>query len=163
EVRGDRAMNGLMMHYPLTVSAILKRAETLYTAKEIVNEQPDKSWHRYTYRDLAQRAKQLAAALLDLGVQTGDRVATLCWNRYQHLEVYFGVTIAGAVMHTLNPRLHPDDLAYIVNDAQDKVLLVDDCLLPLLQQFRQRISCTHLVVISSEEQVPQGMIGYEQL
>src|SRR5712692_3649822 len=88
--RGDAMMNGLMMNYPLTVPAILKRAETLYASKEIVNEQPDGSWHRYTYGALAHRAKKLAVALLDLGVQSGDRVATLCWNRHQHLEAYFG-------------------------------------------------------------------------
>jgi fatty-acyl-CoA synthase len=156
-------MNGLMMNYPLTVPAILKRAETLYFSKEIVNEQPDRGWHRYTYRDLAQRAKKLAVALLGLGVQSGDRVATLCWNRHQHLEAYFGVTAAGAVVHTLNPRLHPDDLAYIVNDAQDKVLLVDDGLLSLWEQFHQRVFCAHVVVISSEETTPEGMLGYEQL
>src|SRR5947207_4654318 len=119
-------MNGLMMHYPLTVPAILKRVEALYGCKDLVNQQPDGSWHRYTYSDLTQRAKKLAVALWNLGVQSGDRVATLCWNRHQHLEAYFGVTVAGAVVHTLNPRLHPDDLAYIVNDAQDKVLLVED-------------------------------------
>ncbi|HLJ94714.1 MAG TPA: long-chain fatty acid--CoA ligase [Gemmataceae bacterium] len=156
-------MHGLMMNYPLTVPAILKRAETLYGSKEIVTEQPDKSWHRYTYGDLAQRAKKLAIALLGLGVQSGDRVATLCWNRHPHLEAYFGVTAAGAVVHTLNPRLHPDDLTYIVNDAEDKVLLVDDCLLPLLEQFHRRVSCAHVVVISSAAQKPAGMLDYEQL
>ena len=156
-------MNGLMMNYPLTVPKILKRAETLYANKEIVDQRPDKSWHRYTYRDLAQRAKKLALALHDLKVQSGDRVATLCWNHHEHLEAYFGVPAAGAVLHTLNPRLHPDDLAYIVNDAQDKVLLVDDCLLPLLEQFRKRVACTHVVVISSAENQPHGILGYEQL
>jgi len=156
-------MNGLMVEYPVTGAANLERAETLYASKEIVNEQPDGDWHRYTYGDLAHRAKKLAVALLDLGVQSGDRVATLCWNRHQHLEAYFGVTAAGAVVHTLNPRLHPDDLAYIVNDAQDKVLLVDDGLLPLLEQFHQRVSCAHIVVISAEEKTPEGMIAYEPL
>jgi fatty-acyl-CoA synthase len=156
-------MNGLMMNYPLTVPAILRRAETLYSCKEIITEQPAGSWHRYTYRDLAQRAKKLALALLHLGVQCGDRVATLCWNRHAHLEAYFGVTAAGAVVHTLNPRLHPDDLAYIVNDARDKILLVDNELLPLLEQFHQRVACDHVVVTSSREKTPAGMLDYEQL
>src|SRR5438445_13472369 len=106
-------MNGLMMNYPLTVPAILRRAETLYVSKEIVNEQPDGGWHRYTYLDLAHRAKKLAVALLNLGVQSGDRVGTLCWNRHQHLEAYFAVTAAGSFVHTLNPGLHPADLACI--------------------------------------------------
>src|SRR5438132_2654412 len=122
-VRGDSAMNGLMMNYPLTVPVILRRAEDLHASKEIVSLRPDKSCHRYTYRDLAQRAKKLAVALQSLGVQSGDRVATLCWNHHQHLEAYFGITAASAVVHTLNPRLHPDELAYIVNDAQDRVLV----------------------------------------
>src|SRR5215471_3836751 len=125
-------MNGLMMNYPLTVPVMLRRAEALYACKEIVSQRLDKSFHRYTYRDLAQRAKKLAVALLNLGVQSGDRVATLCWNHHQHLEAYFGITAAGAVVHTLNPRLHPNDLAYIVNHAKDKILLVDAVLMPLL-------------------------------
>jgi fatty-acyl-CoA synthase len=156
-------MNGLMMNYPLTVPVILRRAEDLHASKEIVSLRPDRSCHRYTYRDLAQRAKKLAVALQNLGVQSGDRVATLCWNHHRHLEAYFGVTAASAVVHTLNPRLHPEELAYIVNDAQDKVLLVDEGLLPLFEEFQPRVSCAHVVVVSPEQRPPEGMLAYEQL
>ena len=143
-------MNGLMMNYPLTVPVLLARAEALHASKEIVTYRLDRSCHCYTYRDLAQRAKKLAVALRNLGIQTGDRVATLCWNHHEHLEAYFGITAAGAVVHTLNPRLHPNDLAYIANHAEDRILLVDDVLLPLLAEFRHHVSFAHVVVISPD-------------
>jgi fatty-acyl-CoA synthase len=156
-------MHGLMMHFPLTVPVLLRRAETLYVPKEIVSYHLDKSCHRYTYRDLAQRAQKLAVALGDLGIQSGDRVATLCWNHHQHVEALFGITAAGAVVHTLNPRLHPDDLAYIANDAQDKLFLVDDNLLPLLEQFHERVARAPVVVISATKNAPPGMLDYEEI
>jgi len=156
-------MNGLMMNYQLTLPAILRRAETLYGPREIVSELPGHGYHRYTYRDMARRAKRLAVALGELGVRPGDRVATLCWNHHRHLEAYFGITAAGAVLHTLNLRLHPDDLAYVVNHAGDSVLVVDEILLPLLDKFRHQVSPRHLVVISSERDVPARMLDYEQL
>src|SRR5262249_50547814 len=121
------------MNYQLTIPAILRRAELHYADKEIVSELPDKTLFRYGYGEMARRAKRLAVALLDLGIQPGDRVATLCWNHHHHLEAYFGVTAAGAVLHTLNLRLHANDLAYIVEHAQDKILLVDEVLLPVLE------------------------------
>ncbi|HEV3202810.1 MAG TPA: AMP-binding protein, partial [Gemmataceae bacterium] len=156
-------MNGLMMPYPLTTAAILRRAETLHGHKEIVSRLCDKSFHRYTYHDAVCRAKKLAVALLNQGIQPGDRVATLCWNHYQHLEAYLGVTTCGAVIHTLNPRLHADDLAYIVNDAGDKFLLVDAALLPLLDTFRDRVKLESVIVIGQDGEVPKGMVNYEQL
>src|SRR5579883_857865 len=149
-------MNGLMMHFPLTITAMIRRAEALHGHKEVVSRLPDKSYHRYTYRDATRRAKRLAAALARLGVQSGDRVATLCWNHSQHLEAYLGITGSGAVVHTLNPRLHPDDLAYIANDAQDKILLVDDVLLPLWDKFRDRVSVERTIVVSARRAVPPG-------
>ena len=136
-------MNGLMMHYPLTVPAILKRVEALYGCKELVNQQPDGSWHRYTYRDLTQRAKKLAVALWNLGVQSGDRVATLCWNHSRHHEAYFGIPCGGFVLHTLNLRLHPNDLAYIADHAGDRAVIVDRSLVPLLEQFKDRTQIEH--------------------
>jgi fatty-acyl-CoA synthase len=156
-------MNGLMMHFPLTVTAMIRRAEALHGHKEVVSRLPDKSYHRYTYRDAVRRAKRLAASLAGLGVQRGDRVATLCWNHYQHLEAYLGITGSGAVVHTLNPRLHPDDLAYIATDAQDKVLLVDDILLPLWERFRDRVPIERTVVVSAQQAVPPETIHYEAL
>ncbi|MBA2442333.1 MAG: AMP-binding protein, partial [Rubrobacter sp.] len=119
-------MKGLTSDYQLTLPAVLRRAETLYGHKEIASRRPDKSFHRYTYADFVRRAKKLAVALGDLGLQKGDRVATLAWNSYQHLEAYFGVPSAGLVLHTINPRLSRNDLIYIMNHAEDKVLLIDE-------------------------------------
>src|SRR5213594_57021 len=152
-----------MMEYPLTLAFILRRAETLFGHKAIVTRRPDKSLHRYTYADFVPRAKQLAVALRQLGLRRGDRVATLCWNQYEHVEAYFGVPLAGMVLHTINPRLHPSDLAYIVNDAEDRVLIIDDTLLPLLEKFRADVRIEHIVVIEHGAQAPAGTIGYEKL
>ena len=119
-------MQGLMMDdYQLTLPPILRRAESFFGDREVVTRLPDKSFHRYTYADMAGRAKQLAVALQELGLQRGDRVATLCWNHYQHLEAYFGIPCGGFVLHTLNLRLHPDDLAYIADHGNDKAVIVD--------------------------------------
>lgn len=156
-------MHGLMMDYPLTLDAILRRAETVFPHKTIVTRQPDRSLHRGTYADLGRRARQLAAALAQLGVAPGDRVATLAWNHHQHLEAYFGVPIMGAVLHTLNLRLHPDELVYIVNHAEDKVVLVDQMLLPVFQKIRERVKVRHVVVIGANGALPQGMLDYEAL
>ena len=143
-------MNGLIMDYQLNIAAILRRAETLFGAKEIVTRLPDRSFHRYAYAEFAGRARRLASALLKLGVQDGDRVATLCWNHYQHLEVYFGVPISGNVVHTLNLRLSPGDLAYIAGHAGDKVLIVDESLLPLYDTFKDQVEFEHVIRVGSE-------------
>ncbi len=156
-------MKSLIMDYQLTLPAMLKRAEQLHGGKEIVTRLPDRSVHRYTYAAMIGRAKRLAVALEGLGVRPGDRVATLAWNHYQHLEAYFGGPLAGAVLHTLNLRLHPNDLTYIINHAEDKVLLIDESLLPLFEKLRPQIGVEHVVVISQSGQAPAGMHGYEQL
>ena len=140
-------MNGLMMDFQLTLPPLLRRAETLFGDKEIVTRLPDKSFHRYTYRDMAARAKQLAVALQKLGLDRGDRVATLCWNHHQHYEAYFGIPCGGFVLHTLNLRLHPNDLAYIANHAGDRAVIVDRSLLPLLEQFRDQTQIEHVFVV----------------
>ena len=156
-------MNGLMMDYQLTLPAILGRAEELFGHREIVTRLPDRSIHRYAYSDFVSRAKKLAVALENLGVEKGDRVATLCWNHRQHLEAYFGVPCRGAVLHTLNLRLHPDNLAYIVDHAEDKVLLVDENLLPLFEKFKDRVNLEHVVVVSENGAAPDGAYSYEAL
>ncbi len=114
-------MHGLIMDYPLTVTAILRRAEQRWGLKPIITRRPDKSIERITYADMVSRSKRLALVLQKLGVGHGDRVATFCWNHSQHLEAYFGIPAAGAVLHTLNLRLHPNDLIYIANHAGDIV------------------------------------------
>ena len=140
-------MNGLMMDYQLSLPTLLRRAETFFGDQEVVTRLPDKSFHRYTYRDMAGRAKQLAVALQKLGLDRGDRVATLCWNHYQHLEAYFGIPCGGFVLHTLNLRLHPDDLAYIAQHGNDKAIIVDRSLLPLLEKFQDRTNIEHVFVV----------------
>ena len=106
-------MKGLMMDFQLTLPTILKRAETYFPHQEIVTRMPDRSFHRYSFADFGKRARQLAVALRSLGLEPGDRVATLCWNHYQHLEAYLGIPCGGYVLHTLNLRLHPNDLGYL--------------------------------------------------
>src|ERR671933_962379 len=137
-------LEGLVQDYQLTLPAILRRAEVLYGHREIVTRRPDKSFHRYTYTDLVSRAKKLAVALKKLGVESGDRVGTLAWNTYQHLEAYFGVPCAGGVLHTLNPRLHEDDLAYIADHAGDRIMMVDEPLVPVLEKFREKADLQHV-------------------
>src|SRR5262245_27774056 len=125
-------MIGTMMHHPLLIDTLLERAGTLFRDVEVVSRLADKSLVRHTYADVRRRARKLASALLRAGLRRGDRVATLMWNHHAHLEAYFGVPMAGGVYHTLNLRLSPDEIAFIVNHARDRFLVVDDVLLPLL-------------------------------
>src|SRR5205814_911480 len=136
-----------MMDFQLTLPHILKRAETYFGDGEIVTRLPDKSFHRTNHRETMRRAKQLAVALQKLGLERGDRVATLCWNHYQHHEAYFGIPCGGFVLHTLNLRLHPNDLAYIAGHAGDRAVIVDRSLVPLLEQFRDRTKIEHVFVL----------------
>jgi fatty-acyl-CoA synthase len=140
-------VDGLMMDFPLTLTHLLRRAETFFGDGEIVTRLPDKSLHRTTYRETMRRARQLAAALQQLGLERGTRVATLCWNHHQHHEAYFGIPCGGFVLHTLNLRLHPNDLAYIAKHADDRAVIVDRALLPLLEQFRDRTPIEHVFVV----------------
>ena len=156
-------LEGLAQDFQLTLPYILRRAEQLYGYREIVTRRSDKSFHRYTYADFVSRSKKLAVALGNLGLDSGDRVGTLGWNTYQHLEAYFGVPSSGLVLHTLNPRLHEDDLTYIVNHAEDRVMLVDETLVPVFEKFRERTEVEHAVVVTEGGDVPEGMISYEDL
>ncbi len=156
-------LEGLTQDYQLTLPYILRRAEQLYGYREIVTRRPDKTFHRYTFADFVARSKRLAVALTGLGLEPGDRVGTLGWNTYQHLEAYFGIPSSGAVLHTLNPRLHQDDLAYIANHAEDRVMLVDETLLPVFEKFREETNVEHAVVVTEGGDVPEGMISYEDL
>jgi fatty-acyl-CoA synthase len=153
-----------MMDYQLTLPTILRRAESLFGKKEIITRLPDKRLHRYTYKDFAARVKKFAVALQQLGIRPGDRVATLSWNHYQHLEAYFAIPCMGAIIHPLNLRLSPDDLGYIVNHAEDKFIIVDQVLLPLYQKFSSAISVDRVIVIPQmDEAFPEGYLNYEDL
>lgn len=156
-------MDGLIMDYELTLDSVLRRAELHFHKKEIVTRLPDKSFHRYNYRDMAHRAKKLASALKKLGVKEGDAVGTLCWNHYRHLEAYFAIPIIGGILHTLNLRLHPDDLEYIINDANDQVIIVDASLLPILDAVKGKIKPRHIIVITDGGALPEGALDYEAL
>ena len=126
-----------MMDFPLTLPHLLRRAETLFGNGEIVTRLPDKSLHRTTYRETMRARAAARRRAAELGLERGDRVATLCWNHHQHLEAYFGIPCGGFVLHTLNLRLHPNDLAYIASHADDRAVIVDRSLLPLLEQFQR--------------------------
>jgi fatty-acyl-CoA synthase len=123
-----------MMDVPLTLDWIADRAERWTGDGEIVSRRPDRSLTRTTYAQVIARARRLARALVGAGIARGDRVATLMWNHSEHLEAYFGIPLAGATIHTLNLRLHPDEIAYIAMDARDRLLIVDDVLLPLYEK-----------------------------
>ncbi|HEY7421840.1 MAG TPA: AMP-binding protein, partial [Gaiellaceae bacterium] len=140
-------MDGLMMDFQLTLPTLLRRAEAYFSGGEVVSRLPDRSFHRYTYGDMTRRARQLAVALQELGFERGDRVATLCWSHSQHLEAYFGIPCGGFVLHTLNLRLHPSELAYIANHAGDRAVIVDRSLVPLLDQFRTDTAIEDVFVV----------------
>src|SRR6266851_1841071 len=140
-------MRGLMMDFPLSIPSIGRRAETLFGSKTIATRLPDRTIARTTYAVVLARARRLASALDGLGIRVGDRVATLAWASQQHLEAYLAIPSIGAVLHTLNLRLHHDDLIYIINDAKDRVLLLDESLLPLLERLRLEIRIEHVIVI----------------
>src|SRR5258708_1047074 len=143
-------MPGLMMDYPLTLTHILERSAKLYPHKEIASRLGDGSMHRYTYADFHRRVHRLAHALQGLGVQPGDRIGTLCWNSYRHLELYFAVPCFGAVLHTLNLRLASDQLSYIINHAEDRVLFVDASLLPILEPIVKDLSSVNAIVVIND-------------
>src|SRR5579872_400326 len=149
-----KRMRGLMMDYPLTLPHLLERAARLFGGKEIASKMPD-GMHRYTYADFYRRTHRLAHVLQRLGVQPGDRVGSLCWNSYRHLELYFGVTCYGAVLHTLNLRLAADQLAYIVNHAGDSLIFVDASLVGLLEAIRDKIpGVRQFVILPDVKEVP---------
>src|ERR1051326_2305611 len=139
-------IRGQMMDYPLTLTPILERSARVFPAREIASRTPE-GMHRYTYRDLHRRVHRMAHALQRLGLQPGDRVGTLCWNSYRHLELYFAVPCSGMVLHTLNLRVHPDQLAYIINHARDRVIFVDHSLINLLDSIRGQIPCVEQIIV----------------
>src|SRR5579862_802221 len=136
-----------MMRSPLTLTPLLERAGKLFSNVEIVSRRPDGQVIRSTYGNFYHRARALAGGLQRAGLKRGERVATLMWNHGTHLEPYFGVPVAGGVMHTLNLRLHPDELAFIANDAEDRFLIIDDVLLPTLEKIRDKVNFERVFVV----------------
>jgi fatty-acyl-CoA synthase len=152
-------MRGLMMDFPLSIPAMIRRAGSLYCHRTVVTRRPDRSLVRHTYGELLDRVRRLGAALRGLGVQPGDRVATLAWASHQHLEAYLAVPSIGAVLHTLNLRLHHDDLIYIVNDARDRVVILDESLLELWEKVRPHVNVENVLVISRTTPGPLPQAG----
>jgi fatty-acyl-CoA synthase len=154
-------LNGLMMDdYQLSLTALVERAERLTPNGQVVSRRRDGSIRRTSLGESAQRARRLAGGLASLGIADGDRVATLLWNQTEHLELYFAVPLMGAVLHTLNPRLHSDDLSYIAADAEDRVLVVDESLLHLVDSLDWKFE--HVIVVS-ESDPSSSLTHYEQL
>jgi acyl-CoA synthetase (AMP-forming)/AMP-acid ligase II len=161
------AVEGLMQDYELTLQHVLWRIERLHQNKEVVTKRDD-GVHRTTYGEMVPRINRLAGALKQLGVKPGDRVATLAWNNNRHLELYYAVPCMGAVLHTLNLRLFPQHLEFIINDAEDKVLFVDQSLLPLLKPLLGKIPSVQTYVLMAEGPAPDlggfpAMLDYETL
>src|SRR4249919_1330622 len=128
-------MFGLMMDQPLLISSLLTHAATNHGDTEIVSRTVEGGIHRYTYAAAELRARKLAQALARLGVQDGDRVAALAWNGYRHFELYYATSGCGAVMHTVNPRLFPEQILYIINHAEDRLLFIDLTFVPLVEKI----------------------------
>ncbi|GAB1386813.1 3-(methylthio)propionyl-CoA ligase [Melaminivora sp.] len=160
-------MLGQMQSQPLLISSLIEFAERHHGDGEIVSRRVEGDIHRYTYRDLARRARQLANALDAMGLQPSDRVASLAWNGYRHMEMYFGVSGSGRVLHTINPRLHPEQIAWIVNHAEDQVLCFDLTFLPLVQAVQAKCpTVKKWVALCDADHLPQdsgipGLVSYE--
>jgi len=132
-------MQGLMMNTPLLISSIAEHGAKFHGGREIVSITADNPRHRYSYRECIDRAKQLANALAAMGLKQGDRVATLAWNDYRHLECYYGMSGAGYVCHTINPRLFPEQLIFIINHAEDRWIFTDVMFVPLLEAIADSV------------------------
>jgi fatty-acyl-CoA synthase len=146
-------VEGLMQDYELSLQHVLWRIERLHQKKEVVTKR-EQGVHRTTNGEMVPRINRLAGALKRLGIKPGERVATLAFNNYRHLELYYAVPCMGAVLHTLNLRLFPQHLEFIINDAEDKVLFVDQPLLPLLKPLLGKIPSIERVVLMTDDQAP---------
>ncbi len=162
-------MFGLMQDRPLLIQQLIEHAALNHGDTEIVSRRVEGDIHRYTYRDARTRAKKVAESLLALGIKPGDRIGTLAWNGYRHFELYYGISGMGAVCHTINPRLFPEQIVYIVNHAEDQLLFVDLNLLPavekLLPQFK---TVRHVVAMTDRAHLPKdckipNLLVYEEL
>jgi acyl-CoA synthetase (AMP-forming)/AMP-acid ligase II len=158
----------LMMCKPLLISSLLTHASRHHGETEIVSRVAKGEFHRYNYADCEKRARRVAQALSRLGIQSGDCVGTFAWNTHRHLEIYFGVSGSGAICHTINVRLHPEQLTYIVNHAEDRVVFVDKDLVPAVELIaRQCPSVRHWVVLARRDEMPESkldaLICYEEL
>ncbi|WP_088280006.1 3-(methylthio)propionyl-CoA ligase [Ideonella sp. A 288] len=162
-------MNGQMMQQPLLISSLLVHAERHHAEQQIVTRRVEGDIHRCSFRDLAVRSRRMAKAMQALGVTPGQRVGTLAWNTYRHMELYYAVSGTGAVLHTLNPRLHPDQVVYIADHAEDQVLCFDLTFLPLVEAVASRVATIkHFVLMTDRAHMPAAskipnLLCYEDL
>jgi 3-(methylthio)propionyl---CoA ligase len=162
-------VQGLIMDMPLLVFGPLEHAARYHAGTEVVARTVEGGLHRYTYADVHARARRLSGALQGLGVQPGERVGSLSWNTHRHLEAYYGVPGSGAVLNTANPRLSPEQLAYVINHAENRVLFVDAATLPLLEKAWERLTTVrHVVVMTERAAMPTrsgvpDLLCYEEL
>ncbi|SDE78531.1 fatty-acyl-CoA synthase [Massilia sp. PDC64] len=160
---------GQMMSRPLLISTVIQHADRYFGDTEIVSRRVEGDLHRYKYRDCHRRARRMANALAGLSVEMGDRVGTLAWNGYRHLELYYAISGSGAVMHTVNPRLHPEQIAYIVNHAEDQYLFFDLTFMALVEAFAPYCRTVKgFVLMAGRDRMPKdstlpNLLCYEDL
>ncbi len=153
-------MQGIMQDWPLTVDKILAHAKAINPTREIVTRRVEGNIVRTTYGEIHDRAKQVSNALKDEGLVTGDRVATLGWNSARHMEAWYGTMGIGMVLHTVNPRLHPDQIAWIINHAEDKVLIFDKTFLPIVEAIRDKLETVKtFVIFADQDTLPDNRLG----
>ena len=153
-------MHNLMMASSLTINSLMTFAEKVHPNTEIVSVTLDNPHHRYTFADAFRRSRQLANALLALGATAGDRIGTLAWNDYRHFELYYAVGGLGMICHTVNPRLFPEQIDYIINHAQDRILFIDPVFVPLIEQLAEQLKTVEkIVVLTSAEQMPETTLN----
>ena len=163
------ALTGLMMQMPLSISSLIVHADRHHGDTEIVSRRVEGDLHRTTWREVHRRARQMANALNSLGVAQGERVGTIAWNGYRHLELYYAVSGSGAVLHTINPRLHPEQIAWIVNHAENRALFFDATFLPLVEAVAAHLkSVRHFVLMTDRAHMPaaskiENLLCYEDL
>jgi 3-(methylthio)propionyl---CoA ligase len=164
---GEKTMNARMMHLPLTIASIIRHADRWHGGTEVVSRRVEGDVHRTTYGEIHRRARQLAKALGRLGVKEGDRVATLAWNGYRHLEIYYAVSGSLAVCHTLNPRLFPEQIAWIVNDAEDRYVFFDLTFLKLVEALAPKMPGVRgWIAMTDRARMPESslkLLCYEEL
>ncbi|MGV3465725.1 MAG: AMP-binding protein, partial [Heyndrickxia sp.] len=156
-----------MMDTPLLLTSMIERAEKYFPRKEVVSRTLS-GIHRFTYKEIGERTRKLASALTKIGMQRGDKIGTFAWNHHRHLEAYFAVPCSGAVLHMVNIRLSLDHLTYVINHAEDKILLIDSDLLPIIEKIKDQLTTVEsYVIMSDEKELPETTLSpvysYEQL
>ncbi|MBY6050851.1 MULTISPECIES: long-chain fatty acid--CoA ligase [Bacillaceae] len=157
----------MMMQTPLTMTQMIRRAEKYFPKKTVVSRTAG-GIQRLTYKEIAERTRKLAESLQKLGVERGDKVGTLAWNHHRHLEAYFAIPCSGAVLHTINIRLSPQHITYIINHAEDKVLLIDPDIVPLIEKVKDKLKTVKaFIIMTDEEELPETSLSpvfhYEKL